>query len=53
MAREVCFIKEGQVATCILSGNDDNMPCEKCPFNPFPGKKIPENRILIEEEGND
>jgi hypothetical protein len=47
--RLVCFIddEDGQVATCLKEIEDEPVICcETCEYNPFPGKKIPEDRVL-------
>lgn len=50
MNRRVCFFdeKDGQVATCLAEciPNRKSCNCEQCDLNPFPGKVIPEDRVL-------
>jgi hypothetical protein len=47
MSRRVCFFdeEEGQTAICIRE--DEN--CTTCDCNPFPGRIIPKDRVLLKK----
>jgi hypothetical protein len=48
MSRKVCFFDEetGQHGTCLNESESDLIDCTSCDHNPFPGKTIPEDRVL-------
>lgn len=51
MARLVCFFDDesAQTATCLaecLNPDQHVFDCESCEYNPFPGKIVPEDRVL-------
>jgi hypothetical protein len=53
MSRLVCFTDDetGQIGTCLMEIVNTDMTsfcCETCEHNPFPGKVIPEDRVLRE-----
>jgi hypothetical protein len=49
MSRKVCFFddEDGQTATCSSECRGDTVICcATCEDNPFPGKVVPEDRVL-------
>jgi hypothetical protein len=48
MSSMVCFIDGQGAASCIQ--DDSIMDCEDCPFNPFPNRKVPMDRVLRHDD---
>jgi len=46
MSRIVCFFSDEDGQTGICLNSEQRIDCKKCNMNPFPGKIVPDDRVL-------